>query len=127
MHAVARRPSWDFQVENVTDNTGKLLGLVFTAVDITLTTDIGLARQAGVTYLPATSGLKTIEVLSGTVTLLGSIQLPGVDLRIVTRQLLCSRPWTETCIISTSAEPPTTAIQLYSAVVPPASTAGANG
>ena len=80
---------------------GKEVARIYTAVDITLTTDPTM--QATAQYLPGGGTLHNITIHADTVTILGHINLFETSLRIVARQLLCSLPWAQTCVISTSA------------------------
>ena len=79
---------------------GKLVALTYTALTITLTTD---PAKAGVAqFLPfETATLKRITVLADTVTILERIDLNGIDLRIVARELRCAEGYAQ-CVINTS-------------------------
>ena len=79
---------------------GKLVALTYTALTINLTTD---PAKAGVAqFLPfETATLKRITVLADTVTILERIDLNGIDLRIVARELRCAEGYAQ-CVINTS-------------------------
>ena len=76
---------------------GEEVGLKFTALTITLSTDKNSAAEAQ--FLP--SDLERVTVYADTVTILGRIDLPGTTLRIVARQLLCAAGYAQ-CVINTS-------------------------
>lgn len=78
---------------------GKVVGLKYTFVDITLTTNNSKATGGSqAQYLPP---LKRITVYADTVTILGHINLPSTNIRIVARQLLCAAGYGQ-CVINTS-------------------------